>query len=260
MNKKYQKSLIDIYNQTSKHSHYQVLPNELSKILPKNKLKINSRFEKERINFIVKNINIKNKKILDIGGNTGFFAFESLRIGGKSVTFIEGNRYHYNFVKLSSKILGKKINAINKYINFSKKDELTIKNNYDITFLLNVLHHIGDDFGQKNVKLEKAKAKIIENINYFTDKTKILILQIGFNWKGDKNMCLFKNGTKEEMINFIKKGTKNYWDILKIGIAENKNNRTIYKELNKNNIQRNNKIGEFRNRPIFILKSKKYES
>lgn len=79
---------------------------------------------------------------------------------------------------------------------------------------------------------------------------------MGFNWKGDSKECLFENGTKAEMEQFLKEGTKDYWNILFIGIAEKQNNDIIYQEMNKDNNKRQDDLGEFLNRPIFILKSK----
>lgn len=42
---------------------------------------------------------------------------------------------------------------------------------------------------------------------------------MGSNWKGDSKECLFENGTKAEMEQFLKEGTKDYWNILFIGIV-----------------------------------------
>ena len=58
------------------------------------------------------------------------------------------------------------------------------------------------------------------------------------------------------MIDFVKEGIKNLWDIIDIGIAEKNNNSIEYHKLNKNNIERDDSLGEFLNRPIFIFKSR----
>ena len=82
-----------------------------------------------------------------------------------------------------------------------------------------------------------------------------MVLQLGFNWKGKRDFGLFEKGTKREIINFVKKETSKNWNIIDIGIAEKKDNRIKYYDLNDINIERNDSIGEFLNRPIFILKS-----
>jgi hypothetical protein len=99
---------------------------------------------------------------------------------------------------------------------------------------------------------------MLDNINKLESRCDKLIFQMGFNWKGDIKQCLFSNGTKKEMIDFIKKGTENYWNIESIGIAQvDSNGSIVYEDLNENNIKRDDTLGEFLNRPIFILKSKK---
>jgi hypothetical protein len=69
-------------------------------------------------------------------------------------------------------------------------------------------------------------------------------------------MGLFANGTKRELIDFVRTGIDGIWDIEKIAVAE-KNTKIYYTDLNENNIERNDSLGEFLNRPLFILKSKK---
>ena len=126
---------------------------------------------------------------------------------------------------------------------------------YDLVLLLNVLHHVGDDYGDKELLMGKAKENIIKQLNSLAKIAGTLVFQMGFNWKGNIQQCLFENGTKEEMISFIKEGTKDYWRILKIGIAELKNGTIEYCDLSKENICRWDHLGEFLNRPIFIMES-----
>lgn len=244
--------LLELYLKSSKHSQYQYLTNELDNLLDSNCKITKSRFEIQRLNYIKSKVETKDKRILDIGGNTGYFSIELTKNTNK-LTYIEGNKNHTEFVKLASNYLKltKKINIINDYYNFNKLD----KQKYDIVLLLNVLHHIGDDFDNKEISINKAKKTIIKYINSFHLKTDILILQIGYNWKGNINNKLFKKGTKKEVIKFIENGTKKYWNIQSIGIATN-NKNIEYKDLDNKNINREDSLGEFLNRPIFILKLK----
>ena len=64
---------------------------------------------------------------------------------------------------------------------------------------------------------------------------------------------------KEEMVEFIKEGTKECWEIVDVGVAERISDDINYVDLNDYNRQRMDEIGEFLNRPIFILKSIKQE-
>jgi len=59
------------------------------------------------------------------------------------------------------------------------------------------------------------------------------------------------------MIRFIKEGSQDNWEILNIGVAESTKVGIKYIDLNKRNIRRDDSLGEFLNRPLFILKSKK---
>lgn len=55
---------------------------------------------------------------------------------------------------------------------------------------------------------------------------------------------------------FLEEGTKDFWDIIFVGIAERKNNAIVYNEMDIDNSMRQDDMGEFLNRPIFIMKSK----
>ncbi|MDR1005492.1 MAG: class I SAM-dependent methyltransferase [Bacteroidales bacterium] len=249
------KELIKLYEQTSKHSNYQILPDKLRRLIGDVKLNIHTRYEKERLNYMLANVSVADKTIVDIGANTGYFSFEMLEAGAKKVLYYEGNKQHANFVKLAAEELKvrDKIEVNNEYFNFFgefKQDE-----RIDIIVLLNVLHHVGDDYGDKQLSLIKAKQEIARQLNYLYDKTKILIFQLGFNWQGNRNMPLFENGTKSELISFIEEISKDYWQIIKTGIAERNSEGVRYVDLNENNIQRDDSLGEFLNRPLFILKS-----
>ncbi|MEN8858293.1 MAG: DUF1698 domain-containing protein [Flavobacteriaceae bacterium] len=241
------------YSNTSKHSNYQKLHPIVEKVVDSNGLLINSRHEKERIDFVKDKISFKNKKIADIGGNTGYFSFDSLFEGAKFVDFYEGNEAHSLLVNKLSEYLNLDIRVYNKYLNF---DNMNLPNQYDLIFNFNVMHHIGDDFGDKNISMENALKSISNGLKELSKHTKWMIFQIGFCWKGDIKKGFFTNGTKEEMIHFIENCTRNYWDIESIGIPELYNDTVVYKEMNSNNLLRNDGIGEFLNRPLFILKSK----
>jgi len=252
MNQKIEK-LKEMYANTSKHSNYQILASELQKHLTNDEIDVKSRNENIRLDYFLKNVDIKDKNILDIGGNTGFFTFEFLKNGASSLEYYEGNEEHAKFVQLASEVLGYTdiLSVHNKYYNFDQEKK------YDVILLLNVLHHLGDDFGDDKASKEKALETIIEHMKTMAKQTNILVFQLGFNWKGDRNLPLFENGTKKELIDFITSNLSNEFEILNIGVAEEVNDKIIYTNLNDKNIQRVDSLGEFLNRPIFIMKSKK---
>jgi hypothetical protein len=203
--------------------------------------------------FIENTIDLKNKTIVDIGGNTGFFSFASLEAKADKVILVEGNSSHAEFVSTANSLLGyKNLLVLHQYFDF---ESTMFKKPVDVILLMNILHHYGDDFGNNSSSKKVVKEKIIEYINNLASQTTYLVLQIGFCWKGNRNELLFDSGEKKEMIEFIMKGTLGKWEMVKTGIAELINNHTEYLPLSEKNLQRNNQIGEFRNRPIFILKS-----
>ena len=132
-----EKNLKKLYQNTSKHSNYQILPKQLVSILNTEELVINSRFENERLAFIKENINLKQKRIVDIGGNTGFFTFESIESGASSLMYYEGNMEHATFVKSASDFLNLNISVQNVYLNFDDTDNFEIENNFWKTTLFN---------------------------------------------------------------------------------------------------------------------------
>ena len=242
--------LKSLYLQSSKHSNYQILPKELADILDISEADILPTYEKERFEFICKNISLKGKKILAIGGNTGYFTFESVKQGCRHVDYYEGNPLHAEFVyKAMTLFNGADIEVHPNYYLFQENQR-----KYDVVLCLNVVHHLGDDFFITG-NMELAKEKMLNCINKLAYVTEYLVFQMGYNWKGDCSKCLFKKGTKQEMEKFVLEGTKKYWTITNIGIAE-KGEDIIYNQLNDENNIRIDHLGEFLNRPLFLMKSK----
>jgi hypothetical protein len=247
--------LISLYNERSKHSHYQIMANRLVKLIPGDAVETNSRFEGARLDYILKHIPCKDMSLADIGGNTGYFTFELVDRGVKSVLFFEGNHQHCSFVREAAKIIGwdDRIRVNQRYVEFDSDFAST---HVDLCLLLNVLHHYGEDYGNPHQSADAAKRHVLQALSSLAHHTQLLVFQIGFNWKGNRNLPLFTNGTKREVIDFVRFGTEESWVIQHIGIAQLLNNRVIYEDLNSQNIERQDSLGEFLNRPLFILKSR----
>jgi SAM-dependent methyltransferase len=216
-------------------------------------IELHPKYEEERLKYILQKISVSGKSVLDIGCNTGYFLFELIERGVKFATSYEGGKFHAKFCQEAISLL--EINnarIINEYYNFHEAQE-----HFDIALLLNVLHHVGDDYGDVGLSMKNAKDAIIEQLNSLSNHADLVVFQLGFNWKGDITKCLFENGTKKEMIDFISNGIKNHYDILSIGVAQKKNGIVYYEDINENNIKRDDSLGEFLNRPLFILQSRK---
>lgn len=243
--------LEQLYKNKSRHSQYQILASNVEPLFSYEKPK-KSKYEKERWDYIISNVNVEGMRILDIGGNTGFFTFESCNNRRpKAVDFYEGNKEHAEFVELASSILELDgvIKVYPEYFLFDKQNEV-----WDIVYFLNVIHHIGFDF-EKDVTVDTVKNRMLEHINEMAKYSKRMVFQMGFNWYGNIDKCLFEHGTKKDVEDYIISGTKNYWRVEKIGIAEKVGNNFVYKDMNEENNMRVDSYGEFLNRPLFIMKS-----
>lgn len=239
-----------LYDIVSKHSHYQLLPKSVENIVGEVQRSIN-RFENERFEYITQNVNLQNLYVLDIGANTGFFSISSIEHGAKEIIAYEGNQIHSSFLSLVSNHLNLNIKTVSEY--YYNNDNLD--KNFDLIFLLNVVHHVGDDFQKGDMDILSAKNKMIEMINQLSKNTRYLVFQMGYCWKGNTELLLFENGTKSEMIDFISSNTSDFWDILKIGVLTKD---LKYQDINDENSKKFKELGEFGNRPLFILQSKNY--
>ena len=247
--------LVELYNQASKHSSYQILAEPLRKLIPENLLKTKSRFEQERLDYILKKVAISNSRIVEIGGNTGYFTFELIHRGASSAVFIEGNQAQALFVQEAAILLGfqDRIDVRQKYLTFSEDLDFT---DIDVCLVMNVLHHVGDDYFNEIQNTESAKDHILFSLNQLSGRCKSLVFQLGFNWQGNISMPLFEGGQKRELIDFVTTGIDDFWHVRDIGIAVSSDLGIVYEDLNSKNIIRMDALGEFLNRPIFILGSK----
>ena len=244
--------LTELYLRASKHSQYQTIAPVLKDMVDESAISETSRYEAERMDYIMSYVDIVGKKCLDIGGNTGYFSFRSLEEGGTSVDYYEGNDSHAAFVKRAAELLGwtDRLKIIPTYYDFNiGKDK-----GYDVCFLLNVLHHAGVDYGDVIADVKEAGATIRKQISGMSKESEYLVLQLGFNWGGDITKPLFEKGTKREMIDFVQDACRTVWDIIGIGIAEKCDEKVEYVDLNEENVRRNDSLGEFLNRPLFILR------
>lgn len=246
--------LLELYKINSKHSNYQELTKSLSELLGVSSLEVRGRQESERLKAIAKHVEFDGKTVLDIGGNTGFFSFSALEYGARLVTYFEGNEAHANFVQLAASILGveDRLRVNSEYFNFLNAN---LSSKSDICMCLNVVHHFGDDFGDRDQSRDMAREGMVTNINAMANFAKTLIFQMGYNWKGDVTEPLFRGGLKREMIDFVTTGTTDHWTIDAILVAEPDAQGYVYKLANSTNLDRFDQLGEFLNRPLFIMRS-----
>lgn len=248
------KEMLAEHASNEKHIGYHILPEYFNAWLKgseqENKYVF---FERERFHFFKTHVDFSAKRVIDIGCNIGYFLFDILDAGAEKVTGYEGKASCGEFIRRAITLRGAedKFNFKNEYYQFNASTA-----HYDVGILLNVLHHLGDDFGSTQLSIDNARKLMLDHLNELSRNVDTLIFQIGFNWKGDRHACLFEQGTKAELIDFIRKGTRDHWDIQHIGIAEGSKTSITYAPLSEKNSSRDDSLGEFLNRPLFILKSK----
>lgn len=240
---------------SNKHHTYHRIPSGFSEYSG-SKDELRRYKEEERFEFICSNLDFVGKTVVDIGCNTGFFLTRYLNSGAEKVKAFEGSPICKPVLQKYFANTTESLEINYEYFDFDKQQD----EKFGVVILLNVLHHIGDDFGDSALSMTQAKELIISHINNISFFAESLVLQLGFNWKADTNRCLFKKGTKREMVEFISTGTKPYWGIKAIGVPVGTQNSVKYEYLDEYNVERSDELGEFLNRPIFIMESKYFKN
>jgi SAM-dependent methyltransferase len=234
----------------SKHSDYQLLHPSLSPLLGELPQPV-GKHEAERQRYMSQQLLLRGLSVLDIGANTGYFSFAALEAGAASVVSQEGNAEHANFIALAAQGLGvdDRLEVRPHYYSFTDPSA----EHFDVTLCLNVLHHLGDDFGDQAMSLDEAKAQMLVALRRLARHTRHLWTQLGFNWKGGRHRPLFAQGTKAELIDFVRQGVQGHWRIDDIAVVNPQTRE--YEPIDSHNLQRFDSLGEFLNRPLFRLTS-----
>ncbi|RBP72688.1 class I SAM-dependent methyltransferase [Marinobacter nauticus] len=237
----------------SKHGMYQALHPTVSLLLGIENPVVGKK-EVERWDYMLANSTLSDKSVVDIGANTGFFSFSAVEAGARAVTAIEGNREHADFIFhcVNALNLGEQINVAQRYFDFHGDTE----DFFELAICLNVLHHVGDDFGDDRLSIEQAKKYVSKSIRKLAEMCHFTWLQIGFNWKGNPSTPLFESGMKEEVVRFVEESCGDALTVEKVAIFNPCSG--VYEDKNIENIQRFDECGEFLNRPLFLLKSNIY--
>ena len=233
----------------SKHSDYQLLHPSIGALLGDLPSPV-GKHEAQRQRYMAKYLSLRGLSLLDIGANTGYFSFAALEAGAARVVSQEGNAEHAHFITLAAQGLGvnDRLEVRPHYYSFTDPGA-----HFDVTLCLNVLHHLGDDFGDQALSLSDAKAQMSFALNCLARHTRHLWMQLGFNWKGDRQLPLFEGGTKAELIEHVREGVEGHWRIDDIAVVNPQTRE--YEPINDHNLQRFDSLGEFLNRPLFHLTS-----
>lgn len=245
-------TLKDLYRQQSKHSNYQLVHPTVANLLGDTSDLPAGKLELERQTYFDRALPLLGARVLDIGANTGYFSFGALQGGARHVTCYEGNQEHAAFVAHAAEQAGlsDRLDMNACYFDFLSP----ITETFDVTYCLNVLHHLGDDFGAQGLSVEAAREQMLKSLRHMAGLTRVLVLQLGFNWKGDVRCPLFEGGEKVALIDFVAQGVGDSWVIEEVTVP-NPVTRA-YEPISEDNLPRNNQIGEFMNRPLFKMRSR----
>lgn len=246
------RALRALYLQRSKHASYQLVHPTVAALLGDTSDLPAGKLEAERQAYFDRALPLLGARVLDIGANTGYFSFAALHSGAREVVCYEGNPEHAAFVAKSAELAGlaSRLKVHAAYFTF----DAPAGEPYDITYCLNVLHHLGDDFGDASLGLAAACEQMLASLRRMAGLTRILMLQLGFNWKGDVRHPLFEGGEKAALIDFVAHGVGDAWVIEEVTVP-NPASREM-EPISEDNLPRNNQIGEFMNRPLFKLRSR----
>jgi SAM-dependent methyltransferase len=244
-------SLRDRYERRSKHSSYQQVHPMLARAFGNTDGLPPGKRETQRQRYFDRVLRYEGASLLDIGANTGYFSFAAVERGARRVCCYEGNAEHAAFLADGAGLLGlqDRVEVRPRYFEFDGRGE-----RFDIVLCLNVLHHLGDDFGDPALGMEDARRRMLACLRNLAANARTLVLQIGFNWKGDVRHPLFEGGRKAPLIEFVRSGLGDAWDLQETVVANPETGE--YEPAGEHNLGRYDALGEFMNRPIFLLKAR----
>lgn len=259
------RALLDRHSRGEKHIGYHILPERLNALLAGSGLENRYTFhEPPRMAFFRRQVDFRGRSVLDIGCNIGWFLVGALDAGASRVVGWEGKPSCAGFLAQAIRELGEQ-DRFELHAGYYRFDDGpdgqaggAAAPHFDVALLLNVLHHLGDDYGNPGLGIAAAREGMLRQLNGLARQADTLLFQLGFNWKGNRQLGLFEHGTKAEMIEFVTQGTQGHWAVQAIGIAERDatTGAVHYAAPSAANLPRQDELGEFLNRPLFVLRSR----
>jgi hypothetical protein len=211
-----------LYNDCSKHSRYQNIP-EFVRVELGYAEQINEewRGDTARYRYILDSMEIPpGASVGDVGANTGFFTLSlAHRFKDSFFTAYEANPNHADFIRLVAEHFG--LENVQVRETMVDLDGIARMDSHDTLLLLNVLHHAGYDFdGGIGKTVENFRAYAADYLGRLGGKTSALLFQMGSNWGGNKTNPIIgrEDDTGKVLFAsalFIETG----WDIAKIALA-----------------------------------------
>jgi hypothetical protein len=176
------------YEQTSKHSSYQSVPEFVGAALDyEEPIARNWRDDKNRLRYIESRAQPgSGESWTDFGANTGFFTL-SLAHKHPATRFlaIEANRVHATFIRRVTELFSlRNVEILDRPIGL---EDLPSLPKSDVMLHLNVLHHAGKDFDSAHVKdVEQFAPYARRYLAGLRSACSRLVFQMGSNLWGDK--------------------------------------------------------------------------
>lgn len=196
------KEILAKYSDGTKHSAYQLLPDfvvEESGI----QVDINTRWrgDESRLKYFYQALDFNGCSLVDIGANTGYL---SLSIGYKydcQVTAYDINPNNVGFINALAEYFGL-TNVRAEVLEVSLTNLWRLKA-ADICLNLNVLHHAGTDFDVQVVEgPDGMESYVSRYLDAVRDRYALHVMQLGYNFGGDKRRPLFGGIYPKRMLAF----------------------------------------------------------
>lgn len=238
----------------SKHADYQSLHPTVAALFGDDVPPARGRHEAQRWAVMQAVTPPAGQRVWDIGANTGYFSMAAIGAGAAHVTAQEGNIAHARFIALCGRALGlaERLRPVAGYCTFASDAPMPAK--VDITLCLNVLHHLGDDFGDPALSQDAALHAMTDALNHLASHTRHLWLQLGFNWKGDIHHPLFAGGTKAALLDYVTQAAALHWHAPDIWLYDPASGQ--FAPPTSATMARLDSLGEFLNRPLIHLRSR----
>ena len=198
------KKLARLYNDQTKHSRYQNIPDFVRQALNYSEtIDENWRGDSARYRYLLEELACMTGGIFgDIGANTGFFTFSLAHLMKEKVFYAyDMNKKHIQFMELIKDYFGMenihiKLHGVDLY----GIEKLPI---HHVLIHFNVLHHGGVDFDQKYVMNEHIFSNYarlyLSKLRRFTS---FMYFQMGYNWGGNKKKPIISVDNQEAMIRY----------------------------------------------------------
>ncbi len=199
--------LINLLTTNAKHGNYQQIPPILLDKIPElKKLQKNSiRLDEQRYEWFSEKLDFKNKNVLDIGANTGYFSIRLSTEKDAQVIAYEPFEKHYkaiveikNFLSLPDN----KLKVEKKGIAINDIEKLP---NVDIILFFNVIQHAGEDFDSDKVKnINQWYNYAVEYLQKLAQKANYIVFQMGYSWLGHNGVFCPENQIIEFTLKLFK--------------------------------------------------------